>query len=144
MQHLLSVATRQARHRRGRDRLYARREPPHTTMRVCPKCGYVEPPEWRHSRYSYWLDICKLGDFEKLHPKLATTLKHQDFAEDEDYVYRLMGKSKLTVERKAKIDFMTWREPMEHAEHKGPIHDFLKLWNSFHPNQRKLTEHIES
>jgi len=80
-------------------------------MRVCPKCKYIDPPYWKHVKYSYWIDSCSLENFKVLHPKLAKKLtKPCSVVEDEDYLYRLV-KNGDWVERKAKVDFVGsgWR-----------------------------------
>jgi len=110
-------------------------------MRVCPKCGYIDPPEWRHSKYSYWIDWTELENFKKLHPKLANDFQNGlKITEDEDYFYRIM-KHGRSVERKAKVDYgEQWNVPME-KRNQIP-HDFRKHWFTAHPNQQKLSETI--
>jgi len=56
-------------------------------MRVCPKCGFVDPPQWKHSKYSYWIDNIRLEDFRELYPELAKELEANKTAKDKDYVY---------------------------------------------------------
>ena len=81
-------------------------------MRVCPECGYVDPPYWRHSYFRPFIDICHIDDFRLMHPKLATELtkwgntKKGRFVEDKLYKYRLT-KARNIVERIAKIDSPT-------------------------------------
>ena len=114
-------------------------------MRVCPKCGYIDPPEWKHSKYSYWIDNITIDDFQKLSPTLLKILEDQKFAEDEFYVYRLT-KNKRRVERKAKVDYgQQWTIPMEkaHSGGKHNVRDFRKVWSRGHPNQKKLVEEVE-
>jgi len=113
-------------------------------MRVCPKCKYVDPPEWRHSKFSYWIDFCLWEDFKKLKPELAKDLENHPMAviEDEDYLYRLT-KNKSRVHRKAKVDYgYQWQIPMEHhtLHPIHNIHDYRKYWQLTHPNQRRLLE----
>lgn len=75
-------------------------------MRVCPKCGFKDPPEWKHVRYSYWIDSCSFDNFKILNPLIASQLtKPTAEVEDEHYVYRLCRNGDW-VERKAKIDFV--------------------------------------
>jgi len=122
-------------------------------MRVCPKCKYVDPPYWKHVKYSYWIDSCSRGNFSLLHPTLAKQLKKaSDTAEDDLYVYRLT-RNETTVERKAKVDFLDgfgWTDGTEKHEHfpskpKSPwMHDNPqkrpKLWQGREPYQKKLLE----
>ena len=109
-------------------------------MRVCPKCGYIDPPEWKHSKYSYWIDNCLLEDFRRLQPDIARILEAQGSAEDRYYIYRLT-KDKRRVERKAKVDYgEQWTIPMERAYHKHNFRDFRPCWFRLHPTQTKLDE----
>ena len=106
-------------------------------MRVCPNCGHVDPPEWRHSKYSYWIDWTELEQFKELEPSLIEDILKGNKAEDQNYVYRLM-KHGRSVERKAKIDYGNqWTIPME--KRKQIPHDFRKHWFKIH-NQRRLLE----
>lgn len=112
-----------------------------TTLRVCPKCAYVDPPEWRHSKFSYWIDFCQYEDFKKLHPKLAMDLEaNPKLAEDKHYIYRLTKTGKR-VHRKAKVDYgYQWTIPMEkHTIHpiKG-IQDYRSYWPDL--SQTKLVK----
>jgi len=117
-------------------------------MRVCPECGYVDPPEWRHSRFSYWLDICYVDDFERLNPELGKKLrkaKRGFVVEDKDYWYRI-GKNGVYVERKAKIDLGNanqWREKREKARRRTPVTDFRSYWR-IDPIQRKIGEFLNA
>ena len=113
-------------------------------MRVCPKCGYVDPPYWRHSRFSYWLDIIEVENLALVKPELAKILKKEKkgfVVEDKDYYYR-KGKNGVFVERKAKIDLgdkSQWREKREKARRRPPVTDFRKYWR-IDPLQKKLIE----
>lgn len=109
-------------------------------MRVCPHCEYVDPPEWRHSKYSYWIDWTELENLKKLDFLLAQQIEMNRKAEDKHYVYRLM-KHGRSVERKAKIDYGNqWTVPME--KRKQIPHDFRKHWLKNHPNQIKLNSPV--
>jgi len=122
-------------------------------MRVCPECGYVDPAEWRHSKYSYWIDFCTVEYFQKAHPELFKRLRQgEKLVEDKNYVYRMSGK-KRRVERKALIDYgHQFSIDMEkgHKDDTRPIwkrdpnqkklfdlHDTRKMWKR-DPNQKKL------
>lgn len=113
-------------------------------MRVCPKCGYVDPPYWRHSTFSAWIDLTEFESFKDLHPELAERLeKGEKIVEDEHYYYR-RTKNLKRVHRKAKIDFMgAWVQPQEHAKgHDNTkklrnLIDFRPYWK-IDPNQKKL------
>ena len=74
-------------------------------MRVCPKCGYVDPAYWKHVRFSYHIDSCNWETFKTEYPDLAKNLrKGGDITEDKDYYYRLT-KNQIVVLRKAKIEW---------------------------------------
>jgi len=109
-------------------------------MRVCPNCGYTDPPAWKHSKYSYWIDNCLTEDFKQLHPELVAFILQQKHAEDEINVYRLT-KNGRRVERKAKVDYgQQWTIPMEKAYDKHNFRDFRPCWMKLNPNQRRLDE----
>ena len=114
-------------------------------MRVCPKCGYVDPPEWKHHRWSYWIDICHIEEFKVLQLELANRLlKGEKLVEDKNYIYRLYAKGRQFVQRKALIDYgYQWEPPMEPVNHKSPFKSkpphFRKHWK-LDPNQKKLLE----
>ena len=107
-------------------------------MRICPHCKYVDPPEWRHSKYSYWIDWTEFDQFKSLQPELAEKFsKGAEIVEDDLYLYRIM-KHGRSVERKAKIDYGNqWNVPME--KRKQVPHDFRKHWFKITPNQKSLT-----
>lgn len=110
-------------------------------MRVCPKCKFVDPPQWRHSRYSYWIDHCEISHFKELHPNLYEQLINgAKLVEDDDYIYRLT-KNRARVERKALVDYgYQWTVPMEKANRwSGSYPDFDKKWNR-NLSQKKLFE----
>jgi len=66
-------------------------------VRVCPKCGYRDPPFWRPAawRRNYEVDVCHISDLEFNDPKLAARIKaHQgEYISDETFTYRLPPKS---------------------------------------------------
>lgn len=102
-------------------------------MRQCPKCGYVDPPYWRHSRYSYWIDFTEYENW--LYMGFPEIQKGQKY-EDEYFVYR-RNKTGRKVHRKAKIDYgEQWNIPMEKA-HKYPMMDKRKYWTR-DPKQKTL------
>ena len=114
-------------------------------MRVCPKCGYIDPPEWRHLRWSYWIDFCSLEEFKVMHPNLAEHLESgEKLVEEGHYVYRLAKKCK--VHRKAIIDYgLQFEIPMEHVGNKNKVKelihnkfDFRPCWSRIKGKQKKL------
>lgn len=69
-------------------------------MRVCPKCGYVDPPEWRGDRWRWEKDYCTLEDFKRLHADLAAQLLDgHRVVTDFHFAYRLRGRARNYVER---------------------------------------------
>jgi uncharacterized protein (DUF849 family) len=108
-------------------------------VRVCPHCGFIDPPEWKHSKYSYWIDNIRLEDFQALYPELAKELLASKSARDKDYIYRIT-KNKSRVERKAIADYgEQWTIPMERVhKSKHDVRDFRKVWFKIHPDQQKI------
>jgi len=85
-------------------------------MRVCPECGYVDNYAWRVR--SWDTDDCytTLESFREFAPRLCDLLENgQKEVVDKYYIYRLSGKGKSFVTRRALIDFKThgWRTPTE-------------------------------
>lgn len=116
-------------------------------MRVCPKCGYIDPPYWKHVKYSYYIDASSLENFKLLCPELAKRIAREKVVSDEHFIYRLCKKG-TWVERKAKVDFVgeTWSDKCE--KHDGRLkwkrakdqHDFYRDWQKEHPAQKKLVK----
>lgn len=134
-------------------------------MRICPKCGYIDPAHWKHVRFSYHIDSCNWETFKQEYPKLAENLrKGGDITEDKDYYYRLT-KNQIVVLRKAKIEWTEQqqnpfgaekyekfphtprgRKELEHSidnrkclNTKEVMHGD-SAFNRVHPNQKKLLE----
>jgi len=124
-------------------------------MRVCHKCGAIDPAEWKHTRFSYYIDYCTYENFVKLHSNLAKNLdgfgKQTD---DLNYIY-YRTKTGRFVLRKAKIDvglkLQAWNDGCEKAESgwvqgtsklpdKHNLRDYAKHWDKFDPSQTKLLE----
>jgi len=128
-------------------------------MRVCPKCGFVDPPYWKHCKWSYYIDDCSFENFQMLYPELAKELLKNRLAEDKYYAYRTQKKPKglpQWVQRKAKIDMtLGWKDLVERFPHlhlkglktklafpstHGRYCDFHLHWQLLHPSQSKLFE----
>lgn len=103
-------------------------------MRICPKCRYQEPLEWRHDFWHADKDYCRVEDFRQLHPELAAALdaNHQTVVDD-IYAYRKRGKGKLYVERIPRIlvevDKDAWNVRGKKME---------KVKHDFDPHQTRL------
>ncbi len=74
-------------------------------MRVCPKCGYRDPPYWRPGKMrnpSGDMDIARIDDLEIFESKIAEQLlaARTEVAVDEHYAYYL-GKRAVWVKRVA-------------------------------------------
>ena len=117
-------------------------------MRVCPKCGFIDPPHWKHCKWSYYIDGITFENFKLLYPNLGLKLKRpKDITEDKDFVYRLT-KTGLVVERKAKIDLQNPKELNIHLEtfEKGSRHlihnphEAKRNREKWSPSQKKLLE----
>jgi len=112
-------------------------------MRVCPKCHYVDPPEWRHQRWSYWIDFCTYEQFKQLYP--AIDIQPKQIVEHEDYLYRRVKNERAdVVHRKAKIDYGTqWNVSMEKVlcRRNSKVMDFRRYWQKHNPSdQSRLLE----
>lgn len=62
-------------------------------MKVCPKCGFVDPPMWRQRRSWGGLneEVCNYDDFIIAAPELAERIKGGAAkTKDANYVYRLV------------------------------------------------------
>jgi len=46
-------------------------------MRVCPKCGYVDPPWWRPSRWQPEHDTARIDDLLLHEPELLKQLERE-------------------------------------------------------------------
>ena len=123
-------------------------------MRVCPKCGYIDPPEWKHIPFSYYLDGCAFEEFKLIKPNLASQIIN-GLVDDDIYVYRL-SKNKRWVQRKAKIDYDAefgrarfektpstnggMNKLRKRSKFDGQKRDIMISWFKLHPNQRRLLE----
>jgi hypothetical protein len=61
-------------------------------MRVCPKCGYRDPPIWRNTARRLYQEHCHITDLELWNPKLADILKNQKFVCINGVKYKLNPK----------------------------------------------------
>lgn len=68
-------------------------------MRVCPKCGFKDPPYWRPAKMhnpSGDIDICRIDDLIFNESKLGKELDTQrdSVIEDEQYAYLLTKRAR--------------------------------------------------
>ncbi len=64
-------------------------------MRECPKCHYVDPPNWRAPPFGPDFDYVRLDEFHELMPQVARELLGKGkaaIAYDELHAYRSSGK----------------------------------------------------
>lgn len=110
-------------------------------MRVCPNCGYVDPPEWKGDRWRWEKDYCHIEDFRRLHLELAARLlAGHRVVTDHCYAYRLRGRARNYVERIWILLYETFGmsafnaggRMVEHVDH------------SQDPFQKKLQKFLES
>jgi hypothetical protein len=122
-------------------------------MRVCPCCGHIDSPYWKHTKFSYYIDQCTAENFLIEFPKLALELdKPGKHTEDKNYIYYKTKSGKMIL-RKAKVDIgvalspwadgcesgkQGWKRGRSKLPDKQNIRDFAQHWTKFHPNQQKL------
>lgn len=59
-------------------------------MRVCPKCGFKDPPEWRNLRFQLFTEYTEFESFNRLYPELAAALlENPKIVFDEHHAYHL-------------------------------------------------------
>lgn len=59
-------------------------------MKVCPKCGYRDPPEWRNLHFQLYTEYMEMEEFERLYPDLAERLKSNPYlVQDQHNAYHL-------------------------------------------------------
>jgi len=107
-------------------------------MRICPKCGYVDPPIWRHDRFKRNLDISHYEDFKEWYPNIRFK---DGWGEDQHYVYR---RTSLYVLRKAKVNgFRPFYDSYEKGD-RGSPYSSSPLGKKRDPFQIKLSEYLGS
>ena len=109
-------------------------------MRVCPKCGYVDPDVWRPHKWRLLVDYCSISEFEDDYPETAEQFKKHEVALDENYAYLRAGKGKLYVQR-------IWRPLYEaggksafyaHSEHVDHFIDAQQTRLLAEPQQKEI------
>jgi len=71
-------------------------------MRVCPKCGFEDPPYWRKGQGDHYgdMDICRIEDLDENQPEVAKALREHGEFFDDYYAYRLTKPRKIWVKRR--------------------------------------------
>jgi len=77
-------------------------------MRVCPKCGYVDPPIWRQSAFHQTISFTEISNIEYENPEIAIKLKENNRISDGVYAYKLTRFGR--VERQAILDNPAWEK----------------------------------
>ena len=86
-------------------------------MRVCPKCGYRDPGQWRHSRFEFNADYCRFDNAPLEVSHVIDALKDKaNFQpyEDGPYIYYRRGTGGVYLYRVLKEDFCVPREQHKH------------------------------
>jgi hypothetical protein len=78
-------------------------------MRVCPKCGFIEPQYWRNDRYKRDVQICAITDIEFDDPKLALAIKEGEKGNYDDGTFNYHLTKKGYVVRRANIEGKAWQ-----------------------------------
>lgn len=72
-------------------------------MRICPKCGYSDPPIWKVTRYRVHCDYARIEDFREYYPRIK--IEKGERVSDGLYVYKRSSKGDgLYVERQCLRD----------------------------------------
>ena len=118
-------------------------------MRVCPKCGFIDPPMWRGSIAHREIDFTRFDDLASEYPLLAQKVKEEqsqkgtkNFVEDAHYAYHLTKSG--NVERQAKLDnptyYLKWAIPVEGTKYKRKCTYVQCLHPRISPHQTRLLE----
>lgn len=86
-------------------------------MRVCPKCGYKDADEWRHSRFDYNADYCRFDEAPDEVWDVVLILKDAgnfEPFEKGSYIYYRRGTGGIWLYRVWKPDFKMPRERKKH------------------------------
>ena len=57
-------------------------------MKVCPKCGYVDPQCWRQNRWVSNVDYTRVEDFVQYYPGMAELQPGCTTSDEYNYYYR--------------------------------------------------------
>lgn len=56
-------------------------------MKVCPKCGYREPPIWLNHQFQQHVTYARVEDFEQYYPNLAKQIVKAGYVTSDEYCY---------------------------------------------------------
>ena len=108
-------------------------------MRVCPKCGYVDPVIWKQSAFKQNICFTQLCNLELENPEIAKKLREKRITSDGFYAYRLTRF--LRVERQAIIENPNWQKQWEiPAEQSKSISKLPRQWRNPAPTFRTKNE----
>jgi len=117
-------------------------------MRICPKCGYIDPDYWRTVRWNGLIDYTHISNLKEFEPEVYEKLMTVRVGETviiNEYAYHLV-KNGTIVHRQWKVHYNLYKwhgEPREHVHH-TPIKkrkDYLMAKKSFAAkaaNQKKI------
>lgn len=81
-------------------------------MKVCPECGYEDPPCWRPGvPKRRAIDVCTIDDLDIWQPELAKKLRSDNEVFTKYYAYRLRPSGWVTRRPMTLYKQMKWREP---------------------------------
>ena len=72
-------------------------------MRVCPKCGYKDDPNWRQSNFKWNADFTEFSNFQQMYPEMAKQILQTKWQEDDYFLYKLTKGMKVI--RMAKFEY---------------------------------------
>jgi len=76
------------------------------SMKVCPKCGYIDRSHWRQNRWRTNVEFLPIDEFNSLYPNLLEELqKGHLIVTDKLHAYRTSGSSLKVVERVLRCDY---------------------------------------
>ena len=82
-------------------------------MRVCPKCGYTDPPYWRNKKHNMYTDYCRIDELEMWDPEFAEIIKAKKNIKVNGYIYHLTrtGQYIYRIHERDSFNGKSWREP---------------------------------
>jgi len=105
-------------------------------MRVCPKCGYLEPEEWKPTTWksAQFIDCIRVCELQRIDAKLfhaIETVSPADYVAEEHYAYKI-SRTRIWILRRWKPIYLVqgWKDiPAEKAKKPTVL-----------PNQTRLLE----
>lgn len=104
-------------------------------MRVCPKCGHVDPPIWKNQAHKLCSDYCHKDELEYFDASLLKNILECNPLTRGAFRYHLSKAG--YVHRIALIDLCNSSHPKSMEEP-----DMEKPKNRYHPECKKLSEYV--